>query len=177
MIRYIFFAAALVFSARAQAQDFGVYWKYKDYPGSLAFTVPTPVIDIASMFVSEKIDRKLFRRINKVRIMIFEHQPSPVNPRDMARFERKARRRHLEDLLSVRHSKTHFRVMVKDKRAVVRKLVVLVNEPDNFVLLTVKGRFGVRDLNTIIRKYWNDIKRKDEKPVLPESLKIPIKKM
>ncbi len=158
----------------AQAQDYGLYWKYKDYDG-ISFTVPSTLIDIGSWFVEEKSERKMLRKINKVRVMYFE-DGSPLTERDLRRFHRKAKRRHLEDLVYVREGKTHVRVMAKERRDALRKIVVFVQSPEEFVLVTVKGRLRWDDINRVIEKYGKDAK-KDGKPLVPPVIKVPVSRV
>lgn len=55
----IIFAFCLFFNALAlQAQDYGLYWKYKDYTG-VAFSVPGFAIEIGSWFIEEKEELSL----------------------------------------------------------------------------------------------------------------------
>ncbi|MCW5921670.1 MAG: DUF4252 domain-containing protein [Saprospiraceae bacterium] len=162
----------LFFSGLAvQAQDYGLYWKYKDYDG-IAFTVPSALIDIGSWFVDEKTDRVLLRKINKVRILYFE-DGSPVRVRDMQKFDRKAKRKHLEDMVYVREGKTRVRVLAKERRSVVRKVVVLVQSPEEFALVSVKGRLRLDDINRVIEKYGKE-KKKDGKQIVPPAVKVPV---
>lgn len=166
----------LFFSASAlQAQDYGLYWKYKDYEG-ISLTVPSFAIDAGSWFLEEKTERKLLRKINKVRFMYFE-DISPVTKRDLAKFDRKAKRRHLDDLVYVREGKTHVRVLAKENRKAIRKVVVLVQSPEEFVLVTVKGRLRWDDINRILDKYSKEAKRKDGKPMVPPAVKIPVSRV
>lgn len=154
-----------------QAQDYGLYWKYKDYDG-VALTIPSAAIDIGSWFVDEKTDRVLLRKVNKVRVMVFE-DASPVKKKDLKKFDRRAKRKHLDDLVYVRDGKTHVRIMAKEKRKAIRKVVVLVQSPDTFVLVSVKGYLRLDDINRIIEKYGNE-KKKDGEPIVPPSVKIPV---
>jgi hypothetical protein len=94
------------------AQDAWLYWKYKDYDG-MALTVPGWLVDAGSWFLPEKMERKMLRKVDKVRFMLFEDGLNPVTDRDMKRFTRKAHRKHLEDLVVVRDGTTHVRVMGK----------------------------------------------------------------
>lgn len=110
----IFIAALILLVGEARAQDAGLYWKYKDYDG-VAFTLPRVAIDIASAFLDKREDRVWLRHINKVRVMVFEDTRNPVTDRDLRRFQRRAARRHLEDLLVVRDGQTHVRVMAKER--------------------------------------------------------------
>ena len=159
------------------AQDGWLYWKYKDYDG-MAFTVPGWVVDAGSWFLPEKAERKLLRRgVDKVRFMLFENDANPVSERDMKRFARKAHRRHLEDLVVVRDGKTHVRVMGKERRSILRKVVVMVHSPEEFVFVSVKGHLRLNDVNRIIEKYGKEGKDKEHKPMVPPVVKIPVSKI
>ncbi len=165
----------LFFSGLAvQAQDYGLYWKYKDYDG-ISFTVPSTLIDIGSWFLDEKADRVLLRKINKVRVMVFE-DGSPVTEKDLKRFNRRAKRKRLEDMIYVREGKTHVRVMAKERRNAIRKLVVLVQSPDEFVLVSVKGKLRLDDINRVIEKYGKESK-KNGKPIVPPAVKVPVSRV
>jgi len=170
-----FFVCLFVSAFDAQAQDYGLYWKYKDYDGSIALTVPAFAIDIGSWFLDEKTDRALVRKINKVRVIAFENG-SPVTEKDLKRFDRKAKRRHLEDLIYVRQGKTHIRVMAKERGNAIRKIVVLVQSPGKFALVSVKGRFRWDDINRVIEKYGKEAK-KGGKPLVPPALKVPVSRV
>ncbi|HNL39964.1 MAG TPA: DUF4252 domain-containing protein, partial [Saprospiraceae bacterium] len=110
-MKYIFFSLFLLLSAgAANAQDFGLYWKYKDYDGAIAVTVPGFVVHMGTWFIDDRDDRRMARKVGKVRVLFFE-DGSPITERDSRRFARKAKRRGLEELLTVRDGKTHVRVM------------------------------------------------------------------
>ncbi len=160
------------------AQDGWLYWKYKDYDG-MALTVPSWVVEAGSWFLPEKQERKLLRKVDKVRFMLFENNENPVSDRDMKRFARKAKRRHLEDLVLVRDGKTHVRVMGKERRNTLRKIVVVVNSPEEFVFVSVKGRLNFNDINRIMEKYDKKGKDqdKDAKPLIPSVVKIPVSRV
>ncbi|MCA0237414.1 MAG: DUF4252 domain-containing protein [Bacteroidetes bacterium] len=170
IICFLFFAHTL------SAQDGWLYWKYKDYDG-MAFTVPRWVVDAGSWFLDEKAERKLLRRVDKVRFMVFENDMNPVSDRDMKKFTRKAHRRELEDLVVVRDGKTQVRVMGKEKRGILRKVVVLVHSPEDFVFVSVKGRLRLNDINHIIEKYDKEDKGKKDKPMVPPVVKIPVSRV
>lgn len=165
----------LFFSASAmQAQDFGLYWKYKDYEG-VSLTIPSFAIDIGSWFVKEEAESRLLRKINKVRVMYFEHG-SPVTDRDLKRFDRKAKRRHLEDLLYVRQGKTHVRILAKERGDAIRKVVVLMQSPEEFAMVSVRGRFRWDDISRIMDKYGKGAK-KDGKSLMPSTIKVPVSRI
>lgn len=94
MKKLLFCLSLLLASSGIQAQDHWLYWKYKDYDGGINFTVPRWAVGFGSLFAKEKNERKLIRKIHRVRLMVFQ-DGSPVSQRDMKKFNRKARRRHI----------------------------------------------------------------------------------
>lgn len=158
-----------------QAQDAWLHWKYKDYD-AIAFTAGRPVFDIASFFVKNEDGGKLLSRINKVRVLVFQDF-SPITDRDMRRFERKAKRHHLEDMVLVRDGKTHVRVMAKDRGKALRKLVVFVRTPEESVLVGIKGNLRWNDVQDLIDKYGGDHMKNKDKKVVPPLVKVPVSRV
>ena len=175
MKKFLFCLALLLPTVFLQAQDYHLYWKYKDYDGAISLSVPGYLVDIASWFVEEKTERKALRHINKVRALIFaEDNPSPVTAVDLQKFRRKANRRHLDELMTIRDGNTHVQIWGKERRAALRKLVVLVQSPDEFVLLSVKGHIRIQDLTKMMDKVQKEHK---DHPGKMDMIKIPVKKV
>lgn len=168
-----FFIASFLLVNVLSAQDAGLYWKYKDYDGAIAVSVPRWATIVGSAFLDEKEDRKLVRKIHKAKVLFFEDK-SPFTRRDISRFERKAKRRHLEELLTVRTGKTYVNIRVKERRGIVRKVVVFVNAEEGAGLVTVKGRFNINDLNRVIQKSEEKGKKKNRELSIPNLPKVPV---
>ena len=177
MNKILFCLLFIGFAATSQAQDRWLYWKYKDYDGSISFTVPRVVIGTGSLFIKQKSDRKMLRRVHKVRTMIFE-DGSPMKDRDIKKFTRKAKRRNLEEIVTVREGKTHVRVLAKTtRRDALKKVVVFVSSPeDGFVMVSVKGKVKMSDVNKLFKKYVNKKGGGKEKDIIPDILKIDTEK-
>lgn len=160
-----------------QAQDYGLYWKYKDYDGAIAFAVPRWAIHAGSWFVEEKADRKLVRKVRKVRVLVFEDQDNPVRDRDIKRFYKKARRKNLEEMLTVRSGKTRVAVWAKERNDAIRKIVVLVREPETFALISLRGKIPYDEIGRLLERIPKDKKGKDspEEPLLPENVRAVIR--
>jgi len=166
----IFTVALLLLFHKLSAQDGRLYWKYKDYDG-VGFTVNRTGIDIASWFLDDRDDRVWLRRINKVRVLVFDDVRNPITERDMRRFNRRASRHHLEDMLMVRDGKTHVRVLAKERRNALRKVVLLTQSPETFVLLTLKGKIRWDDVMKAMDKI-NKEDKKESKPLIPAAIRI-----
>lgn len=179
-MKSIFFGLALLMSAGTlSAQDYGLYWKYKDYDGAIAVAVPGFAVHIGSWFLDDRQDRKLAQKVGKVRVLFFE-DGSPITQRDTRRFVRKAKRRHLEELLTIREGKTHVRILAKERHngKGIRKVVVFVNSPDGFALISVRGHLRYSDLSKIMDEYSGQRKGKPgEQDTDPSVIKIPVSRI
>lgn len=164
----VFFLAANTL----HAQDYGLYWKYKDYDGAIAVSVPRWATFVGSAFIGEKADRQLVRKIRKARVLFFEDQ-SPFTQRDLKKFVRKAKRRGLDELVTVRTGKTHVRVLAKSHHSTIRKVVVLFSSPDGAGLVTVKGNFRLDEINRAIEKSSKESKKKDDISI-PKLPNVPV---
>jgi hypothetical protein len=102
MKKIVLAAALALVAAMAHAQDYKLHWKYKDYPGAITFSASDPFIHMGSWFLEERAERRLFNKIDKMRVLVFEDY-SPVMKKDLAKFHRKvANGNKLEDLVMVR---------------------------------------------------------------------------
>ena len=151
-MKKIILAALLVLVAvLAHAQDYRLHWKYKDYPGAITFSASDPFIHMGAWFVEERAERQLINKVDKMRVLVFEDY-SPVMKKDLAKFQRKVANGHkLADLVMVRKGQTQVRVLVKERKTAIRKLVVLVQEPGTFVLGAIRGKIRYEDINAFLR--------------------------
>lgn len=160
------------------AQDYGLYWKYKDYDGAIAVTVPRWAIHTGSWFLKEKTDRRLLRKVRKARVLVFENANNPVSELEVRHFQTKAQRRNLEELLVVRDQGTQVLVMAKERRKAIRKVVVLVREPEVFAFVSVRGKLRFEDIGQLLRempKQRNGKDGEEAKPLLPENVRSVIR--
>lgn len=159
------------------AQDHGLYWKYKDYDGAISFTVPRWAIHAGSWFLDEKQDRKLLRKVHKVRVLVFEDQDAPVTKRDLQRFSQKAQRRRLEPLLTVREGQTRIEIWGKERRNALRKVVVLLREPDTFALVSLRGKIKFDEIAPLLEGLPNKFKGDNDnpQPLLPQNVRNVIR--
>ena len=171
----LLFATCLLLSLPGKAQDGNLYWKYKDYDGAIAFTVPGVFAKISSLFFKDKEIRRLLRRTGKTRILVFEDKPNPISDRDMTRLTRQTRQSGgLDELIFVRDGSTRVQVMGKVGEKKLKKLVFLVSEPGTFAFVSVKGRFRYDDINRLINKHAKDAIKKGKKPKVPMVVKPPV---
>ncbi|MBL7797977.1 MAG: DUF4252 domain-containing protein [Saprospiraceae bacterium] len=176
MMRTLILALAFILPGFGlQAQDYGLYWKYKDYDGAVALTVPRWLIHAGSWFLDEKVDRQLIRKVRKARVLVFENDDNPVTDADVQRFFAKAKKRNMEELLFVRSPEARIWVLAKERGEAIRKIVVLVQSEEAFALVTIRGKMRYDDIGELLTKMSkqnpNRQRGSDNVPALP--LKIP----
>lgn len=167
------FIAIFLTANALQAQDHGLYWKYKDYDGAIAVSVPRWATFVGSAFIDEKADRQLVRKIRRARVLFFEDE-SPFSQRDLKKFVRKSKRRGLDELVTVRSGKTHVRVLAKSHHSTIKKVVVLFSSPEGAGLVTVKGKFRLDEINRAIEKSSKEGKKKDGDISIPKLPNVPV---
>lgn len=175
-IRLFLTVAALFFMHAIQAQDYGLYWKYKDYDGAISVALPRWTTGLGSLFLKEKDDRKLLRKVHKVRVLVFQDK-NPISDKDMRKFMRKAGRRNLDELVTVRSGTTRVHILAKERRKAIRKVVVLFKSDEGSGMVTMKGKFKLNDINKTIKKVQEKSKKENKKSVVPEVVKIPVSRV
>lgn len=177
MKQFLFCLILTLLGINANAQDRGLYWKYKDYDGAIALSVPRWVIHAGSWFVEEKTDRKLIRKVRKMRVLVFEDQLSPVTKGDVEKFSRKARKRHLESMMSIREQQTRVEVWAKERRNKLRKVVILVREPETFALVSFRTKMHMDEIGQLLKDMTKEYKEKgkSDKLLLPENVRSVIR--
>ena len=158
-----------------QAQDAGLYWKYKDYDGAIALTVPHWVIHAGSWFLDESDERQLVRKVRKARVLVFEGGDSPVTEADARRFTKKAGRRGLELLLAVREKQTRVEVWGRERNNILRKVVVFVREPETFALVSLKTKLSMDQIGALLQDLPMDNKKGQDQPLVPQPVRSVIK--
>ena len=157
------------------AQDCGLYWKYKDYDGAVALTVPRWAIHAGSWFLDEKDDRTLIRKVRKARVLVFEGEDNPITDADLQRFFSKAKKRNLEELLYVRSPEARIWVLAKERGEAIRKIVVLVWSKEAFALVSIRGKLRYEEVAELVSRLSKQNQHRqpssDTVPALP--LKIP----
>jgi hypothetical protein len=153
------------------AQEGRIYWKYKDYDDSKSFTIPAFVPKFASIFIKGKAERRLVRRTGRTRIMFFEKN-NPMTQTDFVKLTKRTKRKGgLEEVITVKDGKTNVRILVKENGRRIRKMVFLVQDEAEFVMVSVKGRFRYKDLNTLIKKYSEKSNNKEKSH---KKVKVPL---
>lgn len=166
---------ALFLTTAGQAQR-GVNAIYREYKHAgderIHFKVPGFVFWLASQFGENRTERRLIRSVRNVKLLVIE-KGNPITPAETDKMIRRVEKSGLENLIMVRDGSTRVHIMVREKKGKIRNLLILVNEEDEFVLISMRTRLRISDLNDLLEMLQKQ--RKDKKP-LPLPIPKPAKK-
>ena len=136
----------------AQSQERLLCWKYGLFSGGMHFAIPRAVTFTGAAFVRQKEERQLVRRVYNLRVLIASPEQT-IRNKDLNRYFKRAKRRQLEEIITVRDGNTHVRILAKTRKEALRKVVVLVASPeDGLILFSLRGKLRIKDLNKVLQK-------------------------
>lgn len=151
-----------LYTNRSQAQTAGIrhfYNKYKHSPEAEKIKLPGWVLHLGAGLVlaldkdldeSERAGIKLMKKIKKLRMLSLENS-NPVSPEDYNSLIKSVKKDHFEDLISVRDGKTKVNIMIREKKDVIRNILILVSDEDEFILFSVSSKIKIEDINKLLK--------------------------
>ena len=164
---------ALFLATEISAQR-GVNAIFRQYKHSgdehIHFILPGVVFKVGSLFGRDRTERRIIRSVRSMRFLVIDGG-SPVTASEMQKMIRRAEKSGVEPLIEVRDgADTHVAISAKEKKGKISRLLIAVRDGDEFVLIRMKGRIRIEDVNKLIQKAG---KKSDKKmPRLP----IPLPK-
>lgn len=111
-------------------------------------------IGIAKTQVKDREEKEILnalKKVGKVRVITFENA-NPIQEKDLDRLINGVRRERFEDLIMVREKQTKVNIMMREKRKMVRNLLILVNEEDTFTMVSLKTKLKYDEIEEFINK-------------------------
>jgi len=157
----------------------GFYHKYKKSDNAKGFVLPGFMVwlgaGIAKSAVDEpeaKIALRFMKKFKTMRFLIMEegHQ---VDEEDFLQLIYSARRQNYEPMISFKGNGEHVQIFAKGKKDKLKKLLILVKSEDEFVMMDMKTKIKVKDLNRLVNDLMELEKVKERiKPMREEDKKI-----
>lgn len=178
----LFLMIALIpLSGQAQKSVRKFYNNVSRKDGNVKMTLPGFLIHmgagIARNHVDDDPDAKLAlemtKYIKKIKVVVSEDQNS-ISQKDYMRFVDIARKKDkFNDLIMVKEGTTNVNIMMRGNDRKIKNLLVLVNDGEEFVMLSMKTSLKYKDLN----KFLSVILKKDGKvKLMPKETKKTVKK-
>jgi hypothetical protein len=154
----------------------GFYHAHKRDEGTVNFRVPGFLIWLASGIAYESVDEPetraglaVAKKIKGMRVMVNEDR-NEIPAEEVNQLISNLRKDRYEDLFYVKDGSTTFSLMVREKREKIKRMFILVQEPDEFVLMELKTSLKIKDIQELIKSFKEEIKiEKPKEKVLQQA--------
>lgn len=120
-----------------------------------------------------KMGLKLAKKVKRLRFMQAENK-EVISPKEVSEFLGNLRANKYEDLIMIKDGPQTVSIMVRDTETKLKNIMVLVDQEDEFVFMSMKSSLKYKDLSKVISYYINDFK--GEKPTKERKKKKKKKK-
>jgi len=147
----IILAAACLMAVNTFAQNStleGFYQKYTQFENVTDVKLQGWLLKLASEYSDEKQANKLLEKITHLRVLVME-EGNLVSPQDYKRLLKNIRSESFETLFEVKEQQQDIALYLREDGDTITDVLVLVNSPDNFVLLSLEGLLKFSDLNDL----------------------------
>ncbi|MFT5264956.1 MAG: hypothetical protein ACI8YQ_003706 [Polaribacter sp.] len=155
-------------SSTVQAQSNSIESFYEQYAKNEKVTNVTIkgwLLDIASHITSDESSKEVLSKITQLRILLME-DGNPVTKNELSRLKKGIKKDHFEELLQIRDEGSHVDFYIREEGDHITNVLMLVNDNDEFVLLSLEGLLKLEDLKNIKidtdgAEHFEKIKRKE----------------
>ncbi|MCI5082129.1 MAG: DUF4252 domain-containing protein [Saprospiraceae bacterium] len=126
------------------------YQKYKSQQNITDVNLSGWLLKATSMVSSnDEADKDDFlKKITYFRALIME-ESNPVKKSDFKKLKSDIRKAKFEELIKVKDGGSDIEILVKDDNGFITDAILLVNDKEDFVLLSMEGRFRLSDFENI----------------------------
>lgn len=155
----ICFIALPAFSQSQSIKQF--YRKYKRTENTVNFNAPAWLIRLGASIAINHVDDpaeqatlRLAKKVRKARVLVMEDRKH-LRSGDLNQLINDVHQEDFEDLISFREGSEVIQILIREKEEVIRDLLILINEEDSFIMLALKTKMHIEDINEVLRA--NDI--------------------
>jgi hypothetical protein len=175
--------ATLPFLLFSQKSVSKFYHKYKRADNTVNMTLPGFVLGMGASFARKHMDKEdkkammaleFTKSIKSIRLLVME-DANLVSQKDYNQLiDGLKKKDKLSDLITVKDGRTSVNIMIRDKKKHISNFVILVNEENEFVMISFKTKLRYKDL----RKFMREVMKDNEKiKVVPEDPEKVVEKV
>lgn len=181
----IIFLCSFSISAQSQKRTIkNFYHQHKKEEGMRNFVIPGFLVWLGTGVANEIVDEeeaKIFLKFaKKFKTMRFlaQEDGNSITQEEYNQLVAGAKKGNYEELISVKDKGKTFHIMGRGKKDKLKNLLILVSSEDTFVMMSMKTKIKVKDLNRLINdlmeleRVREKIKKKEE----PEETPPPTEK-
>lgn len=140
------------------------YNKHKRKEGVTNASIPGWLVWLGTGLAYHSVDNdeakmglKLAKKVKRLRFMKAEDR-DVISKEEVNTFLTNLRSNKYEDLIMIRDHDQTVSVMIRDTETKIKNIMILVDQEDEFVFLSMKSRIKYKDLSDLINYYINDFK-------------------
>ena len=163
----ILFLGLFLMSIGLEAQTPGInyfFHTYKRHEDARKVSIPGWVFRLGSTIAQKHVDEKeekeaikLAKKIKKLRLLVMEDANS-VSKDDINKMLSRVRSKEgFEDMLMVSSEGTKINMLVRSKGETIKNLLILVSEKDQFVMVSLKSKLKISDLNKLLSSLQDEV--------------------
>lgn len=140
-----------LFISLSQAQSKNIesfYDQYAKDENVTNVTIKGWLLDIATQFTDDADSKEVLSKITKLRVLVMENG-NPVTKKDFNKLKRDIQKDDFEELLQIRDEGSHVDFYIREEGDLITNVLMLVNDEDEFVLLSLEGLMKLEDLKHI----------------------------
>ncbi|MDG1434076.1 MAG: DUF4252 domain-containing protein [Saprospiraceae bacterium] len=150
------------------------YHEHKKEEGIRNFMIPGFLIWFSTGIANEIVDGeeaktflKFAKKFKTIRLLV-QNDHNSISKVDYNQLIFDAKKGNYEELISVKEKGKTFHIMGREKKDKLKNLLILVSSEDTFVMMSMKTKIKIKDLNSLINdlmkleKVREKLKKKEE---------------
>ena len=133
------------------------YKKHKKSDHATKLSIPAWVIDLGIGIAAstlededEKAAIKMAKKIQKIKLLVIEEE-NAIEKKEVQYLISKLSNQNFEPLMNIRDGGSNVTFMMREKKDKIKNLLILVSEKDEFIMLSLKTKIKVSDINKLIK--------------------------
>ncbi len=128
-------------------------------------TIKGWLLDIATNISTDESSKEVLSKITQLRILLME-DGNPVTKKELNKLKKGIKKDDFEELMQIRDGGSHVDFYIREEDDQITNVLMLVNDNDEFVLLSLEGLLKLEDLKNIKidtdgAKHFEKIKQKE----------------
>ena len=124
------------------------YEKYKTHENVTDVKLKGWVLKLASSFSDDETAERILKKITQLRVLVME-EGNLVSSKEYSRLISSLKKDKFEELMLIKEKSADIQFMIREKGNHISDLLLIVNDDDSFVLLSLEGMLDFRDLHEI----------------------------
>lgn len=148
IIIFIVLLSPIFLMAQSQKSINSFYKKYMQYENMTNVNLQGWVLQMASNYVDEEKEKEILNKITKLRVMVME-ESNLIKKEDVSQLKSDVKKEEYYELMQINEGKSKIDFYIRQMGDEITDVLVLVNDEDSFVLLSLEGNFKFSDLNDL----------------------------